>query len=77
MSRSIINLLKGPIKQTNVFICKNVDRVASWKTTCHRWQYSKLGHRHNTALSTHTQTGCKGMYYWNKYKSVEEACIGR
>ena len=26
--------------------------------------------------TTHTRTGCKGIYFWNKYESVEEACIG-
>ena len=39
-----------------IFICKNIDRMVSWKTTCRRWQCTKPVHRHNAAPSTYTGT---------------------
>ena len=50
------------IKPNYSFICKNVDRMVSWKTTCHRWQCTKPVHRHNAAPSTYTGTLYKAIY---------------
>ena len=74
--KSINAFAKGPIEQF-LFVSENVDRVASCKISCHRRQYSKFGDRHKITPSTHTRTSCKGIYYWNKYKSVEGASISR
>ena len=50
------------IKPNYSFICKNVNRMVSWKTTCHRWQCTKPVHRHNAAPSTYTRTLYKVIY---------------